>query len=36
MDKKFGRDGVKKIMKGELLDGLKDLLRDIRGYSEKP
>ncbi|KAL7435837.1 hypothetical protein ACHAXM_004880 [Skeletonema potamos] len=36
MDKKFGRDGLKKIMKGELLDGLKDLLRDIRGYSEKP
>lgn len=37
IDKKFGREDVKKIMRGgEVLDGLKDLLRDIRGYSEKP
>jgi len=36
MDKKFGRDDVKKIMRGESLDGLKEMLRDIRGYSEKP
>ena len=36
MDKKFGREDVKRIMKGESLDGLKDMLRDIRGYSEKP
>jgi len=35
MDKKFGRDDVKKIMKGESLDGLKEMLRDLRGYSEK-
>lgn len=34
MEKLYGREGVKKIMKGERLDGMRDLLRDIRGYSE--
>jgi hypothetical protein len=34
MDKKFGREGVKEIMSGKILDGVKDLLRGIRGYSD--
>ena len=36
MDKKFGSEDVKRIMKGEKLHGLKDILGNIRGYSEKP
>ena len=34
MEKKFGREGVKEIMSGKLLDGVKDLLKGIRGYSD--
>ena len=34
MEKKFGREGVKEIMSGKILDGVKDLLRGIRGYSD--
>ena len=35
MEEKFGIDDVKKIMKGEAMDGLKEMLRNMRGYSEK-